>query len=57
VRVGDSILAERATLHVMDHPVMEALGFADRPAMLMGVDQLAGRTVTICYGLGRLFLQ
>ena len=57
VRVGDSTLTERATLHVMDHPVMEALGLADRPAMLMGNDQLAGRTVTICYRLGRLFLQ
>ncbi|MDH3431132.1 MAG: hypothetical protein OEQ14_14110 [Gammaproteobacteria bacterium] len=57
VRVGDSILVERATLHLMDHPVMEALGLADHPAMLMGTDQLTGRTVTICYGLGRLFLQ
>jgi len=57
VRIGDSTLAEQTTLHVMDHPVMAALGLAARPAMLIGTDQLAGRRVTICYGLGRLFLE
>lgn len=57
VRVGDTVLTERATLHVMNHPVMEALGLADGPTMLMGTDQLEGRTVTICYRLGSLFLQ
>lgn len=57
VRLGDITLAERATLQVMDHPVMEALGLADRPSMLMGTDQLAGRAVTICYGLETIFLQ
>jgi len=53
----DERLLERAALHVMDHPVMEALGLADRPTMLMGTDQLKERTVTICYGLKTLFVQ
>lgn len=57
VRVGDTTVSERTALHVMDHPVTEALGLADQPTMLMGTDQLKGRVVTICYGLGRLFLQ
>jgi clan AA aspartic protease (TIGR02281 family) len=57
VRLGDTTLSERAALQVMDHPVMEALGLADRPAMLMGTDQLKNLTVTISYGLARLFLQ
>lgn len=57
VRVGDTTLSERTALHVMDHPVMEALGLANRPTMLMGTDQLKDRTVTICYGLATLFLQ
>jgi clan AA aspartic protease (TIGR02281 family) len=57
VRLGDTTLSERAALHVMDHPVMEALGLADRPTMLMGTDQLKERTVTICYGLKTLFVQ
>lgn len=57
VAVGGFTLAELATLHVMEHPIMEALGLADSPAMLMGTDQLASRIVTICYGLGTLFLQ
>ena len=57
VRVGDTTLTEQAMLHVMDHPVMEALGLADRPSMLMGTDQLTERSMTICYGLDTLFLQ
>lgn len=57
VRVGETILAEQAPLFVMDHPVMESLGLADRPSMLMGTDQLTGRSVTICYGLETLFIQ
>ena len=56
VRVGDTTLSERTALHVMDHPVMEALGLANRPTMLLGTDQLRGRTVTICYGLKTLFV-
>jgi clan AA aspartic protease (TIGR02281 family) len=57
VRVGDTTLSERTALHVMDHPVIEALGLSDRPTMLMGTDQLKDSTVTICYGLAMLFLQ
>lgn len=57
VRVGDAILSEQTVLHVMDHPIMEALGLAQRPSMLMGTDQLAKRTVTISYGLDMIFLQ
>jgi predicted aspartyl protease len=57
VRVGDTLLTERTTLAVMDHPVMESLGLADRPNMLMGTDQLAGQVLTICYGLKTLLLQ
>lgn len=57
VRVGKTILTERATLHVMDHPAMAAIGLGDRPAMLMGTDQLTGRIVTISYGLRRLFIE
>jgi len=57
VRVGDTTLSERTALRVMDHPIMEALGLADRPTMLMGTDQLKDRTLTICYGLAILFLQ
>jgi len=57
VRVGDATLAERTALHVMDHPVMESLGLADQPSMLLGTDQLTGRALTICYGLQTLFLQ
>ena len=56
VRLGDTILSERATLHVMDHPVMESLGLKNRPTMLLGTDQLRDRTLTICYGLKRLFV-
>jgi predicted aspartyl protease len=57
LRLGEQVLNERPTLRVMDHPVMEALGLADGPAMLMGTDQLAGRTLTISYGLGRVFVE
>lgn len=57
VRVGDTVLTEQAPLLVMDHPVMEALGLHDRPSMLMGTDQLKGRSVTICYKLKTLFIQ
>ena len=57
VTVGDSTLVARATLRVMDHPIMEALGLANGPTMLIGTDQLADRSVTICYRLRRLFLQ
>jgi hypothetical protein len=57
VRVGETILTEQTQLFVMDHPVMESLGLADRPSMLLGTDQLKGRSVTICYGLKILFLQ
>ena len=57
VRVGNTTLSERTELHVMDHPVMEALGLAERPSMLMGTDQLAKRTLTISYGLDVIFLQ
>lgn len=56
VLLGDTILSERVALRVMDHPVMESLGLADRPTMLLGTDQLQGRTVTICYGLKTLFV-
>ena len=54
--LGNETLSERATLHVMDHPVMESLGLANRPTMLLGTDQLQDRTVTICYGLETLFV-
>lgn len=57
VRVGETILTEQTPLFVMDHPLMESLGLADRPAMLMGTDQLKGRSLTICYGLDTLFLE
>ncbi len=57
VQIGDVSLAERATLRVMDHPVMEALGLADRATMLLGTDQLAGWALTISYSLGMLFVQ
>lgn len=56
IRVGETILAEQAPLFVMDHPVMESLGLADQPSMLMGTDLVKGRSVTICYGLKTLFL-
>ena len=36
---------------------MEALGLADGPSMLMGTDQFADRTLTISYGLGRVFVE
>lgn len=57
VRVSETILAERAPLFVLDHPIMESLGLAERPSMLMGTDQLKDRSVTICYNLKMLFLQ
>jgi hypothetical protein len=57
VRVGETILTEQTPLFVMDHPIMESLGLADRPSMLMGTDQLKGRSLTICYGLEMLFIQ
>lgn len=57
VRVGETILVEQAPLFVMDHPIMKSLGLADRPSMLMGTDQLNGRSLTICYGLETIFLQ
>jgi predicted aspartyl protease len=57
VRVGETTLTERAAVHVMDHPIMEELGLARQPAMLMGTDQLMGRTVTISYGLKTLFIE
>lgn len=57
VRLGDQVLTEHATLRVMDHPVMEALGLADSPSMLMGTDQFGDRTLTISYGLGRVFVE
>ena len=57
LRLDEQVLNERPTLRVMDHPVMEALGLAEGPAMLMGTDQLAGRTLTISYGLGRVFVE
>ena len=57
VGLGDRVLAERTTLRVMDHPVMEALGLADDPSMLMGNDLLAGRKLTICYQSGTAFIQ
>ena len=56
VRVGETVLTERTALFVMDHPVMAALGLADRPSMLLGTDQLQGKTLTICYGLETVFL-
>jgi len=57
VRVGETILTEQTPLFVMDHPLMESLGLTDRASMLMGTDQLKGRSVTICYELETLFLQ
>lgn len=57
VHVSETVLAERAALFVMDHPIMESLGLADRPSMLIGTDQFKNRTVTICYKLETLFLQ
>jgi len=57
VLIGDQVLTQRATLRVMDHPVMEALGLADGPSMLMGTDQFTDRTLTISYGLGRVFVE
>jgi hypothetical protein len=57
VRIGEKTLTERAAVHVMDHPIMEELGLAKQPAMLMGTDQLMGRTVTISYGLKMLFIE
>ena len=57
VRVGEVTLVEQTPLFVMDHPIMESLGLADQPSMLMGIDQLKGRSVTICYGLETLFIQ
>jgi predicted aspartyl protease len=57
VRLGNQVLTERPTLRVMDHPVMEALGLADSPSMLMGTDQLAGRTLTISYALGMVYVE
>jgi predicted aspartyl protease len=57
VRLGDQVLTERATLRVMDHPVMSALGLSDGPSMLIGTDQFSGRTLTICYQLETVFLQ
>lgn len=56
VRIGDATLSERATFHVMNHPVMDSLGLTNRPTMLLGTDQLRDRTVTICYGLRTLFV-
>lgn len=56
MRLGDTTLSERVTLRVMDHPVMESLGLASRPNMLLGTDQLRDRAVTICYGLKTLFV-
>jgi len=57
VRLGDQVLTERATLRVMDHPVMEALGLSDGPSMLMGTDKFGDRTLTISYGLGKVFVE
>lgn len=57
VRVGETTLTEQTPLFVMDHPIFESLGLADRPSMLMGTDQLKGRSVTVCYGLETLFLE
>ncbi|KPK52332.1 MAG: hypothetical protein AMS22_09400 [Thiotrichales bacterium SG8_50] len=41
----------------MDHPVMEALGMADNPSILMGNDQLVGRKLTICLQIGTALIQ
>lgn len=57
IRLGETTLTEQAPLFVKDHPLMESLGLADRPSMLMGTDQLKGRSLTICYGLSTLFLE
>jgi hypothetical protein len=57
IRLGDTVLADRTTLRVMDHPVMEALGLANQPSMLLGTDQLVGRQLTICYELETVAIQ
>jgi len=56
IELGEGDLRSAQPVAIIDLPVFETLGLADRPAMLLGTNFLRGRRLGLDYAGGRIFL-